>query len=290
MATLLTPLAHNVPIVDDKGNPAPFFQRILQQLLKEKKVTDTLAEGAVQPTRLISTTDGLTGGGDLSADRTLGIDLTAEAERIRDVIGTALVAGTNITITVNDGGDTITIGAAAASGAWTLIETLSPAAATSINSEAWAGGSYKALKFLFRLTMSTDGTTLFTRYKLNGAYKTAANHRYTGNSMSSSTSTNAIASQTGTAIVIGNTGATWGVGNDTNEHITGEITIFRPFDTTKPKALNFQTEHGAPSGAYVNTTGGGVYDGTDALTALQGVQFLLSGGTMTGTISVLGLN
>lgn len=34
------------------------------------------------------------------------------AEQARDTIGTALVAGTNITITVNDGADTITIDAA----------------------------------------------------------------------------------------------------------------------------------------------------------------------------------
>ena len=37
---------------------------------------------------------------------------TSNAEAIRDTVGTALVAGTNITITVNDAGDTITITAA----------------------------------------------------------------------------------------------------------------------------------------------------------------------------------
>ncbi len=41
----------------------------------------------------------------------LGINTTAEAERIRDIIGAALVAGTNVTLTVNDAGDTITIAA-----------------------------------------------------------------------------------------------------------------------------------------------------------------------------------
>jgi len=82
--------------------------------------------GAVPATRVLTAGAGLTGGGDLSADRTfavgagtgitvnaddVAIDTTTEAERIRDVIGTALVAGTNITITVNDAGDTITIAA-----------------------------------------------------------------------------------------------------------------------------------------------------------------------------------
>jgi hypothetical protein len=67
----------------------------------------------VDDSRLVSTDGTLTGGGDLTADLTLGIDIPAEAERVRDVIGAALVAGANITITVNDAGDTITIAGAA---------------------------------------------------------------------------------------------------------------------------------------------------------------------------------
>jgi hypothetical protein len=42
--------------------------------------------------------------------------LTAEAERVRDTMGTALVAGTGITVTPNDGADTITIAATIAAG------------------------------------------------------------------------------------------------------------------------------------------------------------------------------
>jgi hypothetical protein len=136
--TLLTPLAINVPLVDPAtGNPTPYFQRLLQQLLKEKKITDDLAEGAVQGTRQVIAGDGLTGGGDLSDDRTLnvgagtGITVSADAvaadpEYIRDIIGTALVAGTNITITVNDGSDTITIASSGGSGSeWTEIKLTS---------------------------------------------------------------------------------------------------------------------------------------------------------------------
>jgi hypothetical protein len=37
-------------------------------------------------------------------------------EQARDAIGTALVAGTNVTITVNDGADTITIASTATGG------------------------------------------------------------------------------------------------------------------------------------------------------------------------------
>lgn len=179
---------------------------------------------------------------------------------------------------------------AGGSGAWSLIESLTPSAVSSINSEAWAGGSYKALHFIFRLTVSNDGVDMLVRYKLNGSYKSAANYRYADPTNSSGGSGSTAASQIGTALLIGNTGATWGIGNNTLEHIAGEAKIIRPFDTTKPKVLISHTDHGAPSGAYAVTTGGGTYDGTDAANALAGLQFLVSAGTFTGTIDVLGLN
>lgn len=50
------------------------------------------------------------------------LDTSAAPELIRDTIGTALVAGTNITVTVNDAGDSITIA-----------DTVSPIAAGSAN-------------------------------------------------------------------------------------------------------------------------------------------------------------
>lgn len=75
--SVLTPLANNVPIVDEKGNPTPYFQRMLQQLLQEK---DELQE-AVDLTAgidIIAGT-GLDGGGPLdgSADVTLDLEDTA---------------------------------------------------------------------------------------------------------------------------------------------------------------------------------------------------------------------
>jgi hypothetical protein len=44
------------------------------------------------------------------------LDTTAAPELIRDTMGTALVAGTNVTLTVNDAGDTITIDASGGGG------------------------------------------------------------------------------------------------------------------------------------------------------------------------------
>jgi hypothetical protein len=46
-----------------------------------------------------------------TARTNLGVDYTTLDERSRDTLGTALVAGANVTITPNDGADTITIAA-----------------------------------------------------------------------------------------------------------------------------------------------------------------------------------
>jgi hypothetical protein len=134
-----------VPIVEPSGGATSWFQRLfnrvrdnLQVLVDAATAAQSTADSAVaglgdkaDAATTLTAGGGLTGGGDLSANRTfavgagtgitvnaddVAIDTTAEAERIRDVIGTALVAGTNVTITVNDPGDTITIDATGGGG------------------------------------------------------------------------------------------------------------------------------------------------------------------------------
>lgn len=61
----------------------------------------------VPSTRLISAGTGMTGGGDLSADRTLTLD----SEFVRDLIAGFVVAGASITVTHDDVGNTLTIAA-----------------------------------------------------------------------------------------------------------------------------------------------------------------------------------
>jgi len=77
----VSPLADNVKIVRSDGTPDPYFVRQLQRLLDEKADTADLAQeasdtanAAVPQTRIIDTTAPLSGGGDLTADRTLTHD------------------------------------------------------------------------------------------------------------------------------------------------------------------------------------------------------------------------
>lgn len=134
MASLqdVPPLPIGVPIVDPQtGAASREFAIWWEKLFVNVDDVNEDVDGKADASTEIIAGAGLTGGGDLSEDRTLNvgagtgitvnaddvaIDTATEAERIRDVIGSALVAGSNVTITVNDGADTITIAASGGGG------------------------------------------------------------------------------------------------------------------------------------------------------------------------------
>lgn len=151
------PLPAMMPIADKDGRPTPEFKRWFDDLFNNTSALDDgLADKADGDTEVIAGA-GLTGGGELSADLTLNIgagtgitvnaddvaiDTTAEAERIRDVIGTALTDSTTIDFTPNDGADTITASVIAGS--------IGP---TELASTAVVAGSYTSAN----ITVDADG-------------------------------------------------------------------------------------------------------------------------------------
>lgn len=130
MVTPKQPLVWNVPIVDREGRPEPWFARLLEALGGDGlELQEGLGTKADESTQIIAGA-GLTGGGDLSEDRTLNvgagtgitvnaddvaIDTVAEAERIRDVIAAAVQDSSTIDFTNVDGSDTMSLSVVAGS-------------------------------------------------------------------------------------------------------------------------------------------------------------------------------
>jgi hypothetical protein len=98
------PLVSNQRIVNDDGTPTDYFIRYIQQ-----RLMDIAAATGVPTSRLINTNAGLTGGGDLSADLTLGIANTTV------VAGTYGDATHIPQITVNSRGQATGVGSVAIS-------------------------------------------------------------------------------------------------------------------------------------------------------------------------------
>ncbi|PKB19665.1 hypothetical protein B0I00_1905 [Novosphingobium kunmingense] len=101
----------------------------------------------------------------------LGVNTTAEAERIRDVIGAALVAGTNVTITANDAGDTITIDATGGGGGGGGFATISPPTSAQFTYQAagtGAGGTITSGTKFYSIRRTDTGTFSGERVYFSG--------------------------------------------------------------------------------------------------------------------------
>jgi hypothetical protein len=124
--TKVSPLDFRTPIVDENGCPTLQFLRLWQQLFGNDEATnesvttvETVATDALtgldlkadKVTQIIAGT-GLTGGGDLATDRTLN----ADPEFIYDTVVDILQAGSNITLTPNDGTNEIEIASSGGGG------------------------------------------------------------------------------------------------------------------------------------------------------------------------------
>jgi hypothetical protein len=95
------------------------------------------------------------------------LDTSAAAELIRDTMGTALVAGANITLTVNDAGDTITIASTGGGGGSSAIMGMIPqsgeylfppsTASWATGTTAYATGTQPLTPMLIPAAFNSDG-------------------------------------------------------------------------------------------------------------------------------------
>ena len=151
----------------------------IQITVNDASDTITIASTAVLPTRQVNSGTGLTGGGDLSANRTLSVSYgttagtaaegndsriagalstAAAPELIRDTMATALVAGANVTITPNDGADTLTIAAAGGGGGGATIDTAAGEDVLILGTEGDPSGLNTSILFLGMVIIPVDLT------------------------------------------------------------------------------------------------------------------------------------
>jgi hypothetical protein len=187
----LSPLQHNVQIVNSDGTPTPYFIQLLQQLYEEKNdISDQVALTAGLD--LIAGA-GLTGGGPL--DGSAGdITLSASVQAILDLITTtrgailykgaavwsALLPGAagNVLQTNGAGADPTWVAPAAGGGALVFIQRITVAVAGGAISFTPISGAYKDLVLSARLRGNEASAVINSYIRFNN--DAAANYDYMG--------------------------------------------------------------------------------------------------------------
>jgi len=156
----------------------------------------------------------------------------------------------------------------------------------SVDIEDFAGLGSSVVRLLIDFTVDTDNVRPSMLYKLNGAYKTAANYRMALMSRASSGSTDASVSQTSTAIELFVDASNFSVGNDTGNHCIIDLNLYSPDSTATWKFCQWDSMARGPTDAFIPQYGKAMYDGADATAALEGIRLLISSGLMSGTVYV----
>lgn len=261
--------------------------------LSEYTATAATARGninAVGTGFLLNTTAPLTGGGDLSATRTLLIDLSAISATSVFSGASDLVLvrrnsdGVNVAGTINDilsGSSTVPV----------FLGTFSTSAGTSLNVSGVFSSTYKTYVIEAQdIVTGTDGSDLMMRFSVSGAFKVdVADYGYIltqidGNGSNTATETN-VEDTSGTGMFMHNP-ARQGLGTGTNEKAMATIKIFNPVSGNVVMGSWELSMRNADGGNKVRVSGMGEYKG--GTSAVDGVQLLMDSGTITGSVNVWG--
>lgn len=174
---------------------------------------------------------------------------------------------------------------------WIILETQTPASVASIDLESFAAGGYSQIRVnITGLSCSVNDSQFTCQYKLNAAYKTSANYRWTNDVTAGTGSTTIDESNADTKIELGPSTAAFGMGNAAGEGGMIQLIITDPDGTSLNKFMQTNQVHQADSATVVQSVGGGLYDGTDSTNALEGLRIAVDTGTFSGNVIVMGLD
>jgi len=303
MAIFLQDLDQRFPIVDENGKPTDYFMRLLRGQTGDLADGLTDADTAIAALqtdvatlegRNIDTGFGLSGGGDLSADRTIALGNPAltdpAADRILfwdDSAGQMqwLTAGTNLTITGT------TIDASGGGGGRTLISQLTSPTSGTFDFSSLSFTGYNRIEIeLDDIAFSTIGRPGIN-FKIGGTVTTNQVYGFSRTGASSASAETEATSAAASIGLLDGTSNNWWVvttGTAANAAYNGLVSILNP-NSAKWKSFVFtgNTPQGN-SGVQSWCEGGGVI--RDAGT-LDGLQIISSNGTISaGTVKIWGVS
>jgi len=163
-------------------------------------------------------------------------------------------------------------------GANTLISTTTASDDASV-SIAGMDSTYKIYTITLNAIIgATDGVTLYVAPIIGGAVKTDAYHSYgqTGRNSGTGAVGNESATSTYWKLNISDSG------NDTGEHLNGEIKIYDPSNTTETKMIIWTTATHLANTSVTVAVGAGHYNNGEA--AMTGLNFRFASGNITSGV------
>lgn len=264
MPTKLSPLAPNVPIVDQDGNPTPYFQRMLDLWLKEKAVAEGDLAAVITDVTQIQT--------DLT-------NFTLDELSDVDVSTTPPDDGQTI-IWDNTNSEWIPGDASGGGGALDYIGSTTLTAATNIDIALPSG--YDSYDVEFYFDPSTDNisySAVFTADNFGTTLTGATDYSYVQHRASNGSA--GVSNSNGAASI---SFLVAGQGNDANEYNAGVLRIINSKDTAPTEVIGHFK--------YVTTTANVSLIFLEAsykpTTVLNGIRITPSSGTVTGFVKVWG--
>jgi hypothetical protein len=182
----------------------------------------------------------------------------------------------------------------ATGGAWIYLSSVTASSSSTVDLETTFDSTYDAYMIVASgISISENTVYLNCRLKLNGTYQTGETYRWISQTAYTGVSWSSISnifqgSDADSSFQIGNR-----LSNASTASASFKLFLTNPTSTTKHKGIHFQGYQRTSEGTSTQMaviSGGGIYTGTSATSALTGVRFLPGAGNISsGTFRLYGI-